>query len=314
MDILAPPDSIIADPLQIALLYANLPRDWIRRGVKPTALSQSSISPTQLELHTRPSSASKTPLPVLEGTGGLNAFERVFAFELECALSSVLADDEDNEKAGKGREALLKLRSKKQLWSDAWRTPTGWADSDIPSPASSSEEDVTCPKRLISVADLHREISGSVPEYCLSAAGVKGDGLARGVEPQVVEPASADEQRSSEPALKPCKRKIVDDDEDGEKAVKRVRRSSAGTAHKSGVILNDFTPPATPPSPSGKLGFTATAMRRIDATEAVRCAAQGGYLQSGEDWRGTETRSSVLGRRSERLQDPPAIQRSTLVD
>lgn len=214
---------------------------WQRIGMA-TRLPTSSPSLAQMERSTRPCSASLSPYPVLEGSGGLNTFEAAFAFRLECALWGVLLKDEKNAKAGIGRETLMKWRSEQELEWDAWASLTGWGD-DPYSPghstdASSPDESVATATTQLSVGitDTHDPSPPSENSISLPADDEKTASLSCG-----------GDLRVSKLPPGPSKRKMEDEEVDGRIRKRRIR-TLPGIAYRPEVPIDKFTPPSTPPS------------------------------------------------------------------
>ncbi|KAL9122451.1 MAG: hypothetical protein Q9187_000996 [Circinaria calcarea] len=249
-----------------------------------------------MEGRTRPCSASTSPYPVLEGSGGLNTLEAAFALRLENALWAILVTDEENAKSGKDREASRQMKSVQQLSWDAWGSPTGWADDPYDSYVSASSSPDYRPLTTITQptagnGHLHRSPPSSQASSSSLADMLKPGALPLPVEFQLPKPSSW-----------PSKRK-AEDEQDGERLSKRSRRTPTGTSCKAVININELTPPFTP-SPRETSGAKAAVHGDENLAEAIVGVAQSKDLQGGCR-RKNHTKTIMASRRSKRLQNLP---------
>ena len=253
----------------------------------------SSIFPPPEEGPTRPSSASKSPYPVLEGSDGLNTFEAAFAFRLDLALSGVLYKDEENAKVGKGREALMKWKSDEQICEDAWGTPTGWDDvpgsSGCYTPGTPDIPDYIQPFRGMD------DPSHILPSGQTLSSWRPGN-MNAGAVPRVLW-----RRPSLEPS--PSKRKIEDTGADDVDRKRIKKKEQIMMTDKAGVTLNKLTPPSTPSS----CGIDPT-QAAVDGEEHIARSARRATEEPGK-WSGARRgrRKHVVSaaRKSRRLQQLP---------
>lgn len=245
---------------------------------------------------TRPCSASTSPYPVLEGSGGLNTFETAFALRLENALWAILITDEENAKSGKDREASRQMKSVQQLSWDAWGSPTGWADDPYDSYVSASSSPdhrplTTTTQSIAGNGHLHRSPPLSQTSSSSLLDMVNPDGLPRPVEFQLPKPSSWSAKRK------------VEDEQDGQRLSKRSRRTPTGTSCNAMIHINELTPPFTPSSREASVA-KATVHSDENLAGAMIGVVQSKNLQGGCR-RKNRTKIIMATRRSKRLQNLP---------
>jgi len=181
------------------------------------------------EMATRPSSISNTPRIAVIGLNGRPASQELFTYNLELALLSVLQKEDEY-----GRDAIFKWRSEKELYQNAWSTPTYWDWSSSGSASSYVSEASTPGVSTPCTIESEEEISFEPPR---AWSMIRNQIEAKVI--KTIKPASAGEST-------PLKRKFDDESDDDEWLHPR-KKARCDSKHVS-FSINELTPPSSPPS------------------------------------------------------------------
>lgn len=254
-----------------------------------------------MEQRTRPCSVSITPYPDFEGDG-VNKFEAAFACRLTGRLWAVLQEDEENAKAGKGREAIMRWKSELECCRNAWGSPTDWYMSlSTPVAASSPESPIaTAAIRSTHSPYVLQPLPPKLSSESEALSIVISDNVTANTPSEWLELRGVDLQLPRQ-APQILKRKKEDGDE--ESFTKRRQLTQTGAAKGASNTDNRLTPPSTPstPSPSDLPTTRVTELGNQERVEDMtQCPRNDGLKRASQ--RRIRTQGHWGLRRSRRIQ------------